>query len=230
VTALRLSIFLDPSPFLRAVPEAAAKRRSKPPTVLVPTTTRRFNASVTLATMTAAATVKATAEKSQSSAPAQTVTTAAAPSATPEAKTPASIAMGEAANNARTPARTPARFVMGEAADTARMTMIAMSAISGAMGEAADTARMTMIAMSAISGAMSVMTISAMTGGAMTMTKTTAAPRSQREGFLAKDQQRKNLQKDLHRKEGQARETKMIVEIIIIIDSTEKDNFRFYDH
>ena len=44
VTALRLSKLLDPSPLLRAVPEAAAKRRSKPPMVLVQTTTRRFNA------------------------------------------------------------------------------------------------------------------------------------------------------------------------------------------
>jgi hypothetical protein len=105
VTALRLSKLLDPSPLLRAVPEVAAKRRSKPPMVLVPTTTRRFNASVILATMTSAANVSATAVTSQPSAPAQTATapaTAPARCATLEAKIPASIAAEKAANTAMT--------------------------------------------------------------------------------------------------------------------------------
>jgi len=62
---------------MRPVPEAAAKRRSKPPMVLVPTTTRRFNVSVTLATMTSAATKSAIVETSQPSAPAQMVLAAA---------------------------------------------------------------------------------------------------------------------------------------------------------
>jgi hypothetical protein len=94
VTALRLSKLVDPSPLLKAVPEAAAKRRSKPLMVLVPTTTRRFNASVTLATTTSAANKSATAVTSQSSAPAQTVTAAVMVAA-------ASIATVKAATTAR---------------------------------------------------------------------------------------------------------------------------------
>lgn len=214
------------------------KRRSKPPTVLVPTTTRRFNASVTLATMTNAATVSATAETSQSSAPAQTATSAAAaPCATPEAKTPAQFATEEAANIAMTAARTPVSIATGEAANIAMAA--ARRPASIATGEAASTARIPMIAMSAIIGVMSAMTINAMIGGAMTMTKTTAALRSQRERSLAKDQQRKNLaQENLHRKASQAGETKMNVEKEIImnvvmknmIHTSENDNFRLYDH
>ena len=95
-TALRLSKFVDPSPFLRPVPEAAVKRRSKPPTVLVPTTTRRFSVSATLATMTSAATKSATAETSQSSAPAQAAEIPA-PSVT-TAKRDAMFAAEEAAD------------------------------------------------------------------------------------------------------------------------------------
>jgi hypothetical protein len=97
VTASRPSTFVDPSPLPRAVPEAAAKRRSKPPMVLVPTTTRRSNVSATLATMMSAATKSGTAEISQWSAPAQT--TATARSAT-TAKRAALFAMAEDADNA----------------------------------------------------------------------------------------------------------------------------------
>jgi hypothetical protein len=102
VTALRLSKLLDPSPLLRPVPEAAAKRRSKPPMVLVPTTTRRFNVSVTLATMTSVATKSVTAVTSQSSAPAQTTTIAIAVLATKNAKIHASIAAEKAADTVLT--------------------------------------------------------------------------------------------------------------------------------
>lgn len=77
VTALRLSKLLDPSPLPRAVPEAAAKRRSKPLMVLVPTTTRRFKESVTLAILTIAVNKSATAVAYHKFAPAQTIPPAA---------------------------------------------------------------------------------------------------------------------------------------------------------
>ena len=116
MTALRLSKLVDPSLFLRPVPEGAAKRRSKPPMVLVPTTTRRFNASVTLATMTSAATKSAIVETSQPSAPAQMVPAASTAmekvANTAEvagqiaAEKAASTATEKAANTAKVPANT----------------------------------------------------------------------------------------------------------------------------
>ena len=72
VTASRLSIFLDLSPSLRAVPEAAARRRSRPLMALAPMTTRECNVLETHATQTSVATASATVVTSQGSAHAQT--------------------------------------------------------------------------------------------------------------------------------------------------------------
>ena len=72
VTASRLSILLDLSPSLRAVPEAAARRRSRPLMALAPMTTRECNVLETHATQTSVATASATVVTSQGSAHAQT--------------------------------------------------------------------------------------------------------------------------------------------------------------
>ena len=118
VTASRLSIFLDLSPSLRAVPEAAARRRSRPLMALAPMTTRECNVLETHATQTSVATASATVVTSQGSAHAQTTPKNAASAEVRAVSTVTTLAilmtplmtlpMTPPTNPAMTPAMTPA--------------------------------------------------------------------------------------------------------------------------
>jgi hypothetical protein len=172
--------------------------------VLVPTTTRRFHESVTLATMTAAVTVPATAVKSQSSAPAQTATLVAL----------------RATEKAAETAKTPARFATEEAAKTAVIAMIAMTIV--AMSAITIVAMIAMIAM----------TVSAMTVSAVTMTKTTAST-SQRNRSLG-DQRETPQELHTKESRARDRETKTLMNVIVsqitAVIPGKEDDFRLYDH